>query len=209
PPHVKNAFLAIEDHRFYHHFGIDIGGIFRALWNNLRGGHTQGASTITQQLARTIFPIGREVTLRRKIQEAILAIQLERRYSKDEILEMYLNQIFLGHNAYGVKAAARRFFDKDVADLTLSEAAILASIPKAPSNYSPYSNLDQLLARRNVVLNRMVELGMVDEATAAAAREEEPVIAELTAYGSYPYPSFVNHVIDELLGHFTRFYMRE
>src|SRR5690606_6876264 len=94
PPHVKNAFLAIEDHRFYHHFGIDIGGIFRALWNNLRGGHTQGASTITQQLARTIFPIGREVTLRRKIQEAILAIQLERRYIKDEIFEMYLNQIF-------------------------------------------------------------------------------------------------------------------
>lgn len=209
PPHVKNAFLAIEDHRFYHHFGIDIGGIFRALWNNLRGGHTQGASTITQQLARTIFPIGREVTLRRKIQEAILAIQLERRYIKDEIFEMYLNQIFLGHNAYGIKAAARRFFDKDVADLTLSEAAILASIPKAPSYYSPYTNLEPLLTRRNLVLSRMAELGMVSEAEAAAAREEVPAIAELEAYGSYPYPSFVNHVIDELLGHFTRFYLQE
>lgn len=209
PKHVKDAFLAIEDHRFYEHRGVDPEGILRALYNNLRGGPTQGASTITQQLARNIFPIGRQQSLERKLQEAVLAVQLERKFTKDEILEMYLNRMNFGHHAYGIEAAAQAFFDKNVQDLTVSEAAMLASILKAPSNYSPYRNYDRLMARRDVVLARMGELGILSAEEVRRAREEVPELAPLKSYGDYPHPHFIDHVIGELLDYFADLYVKQ
>ncbi|MEX2355664.1 MAG: PBP1A family penicillin-binding protein [Thermaerobacterales bacterium] len=215
PDHVVNAFIAIEDHRFYDHFGIDPEGIVRAAYNNITGGAFSGASTITQQLARNVFPIGRDVNMRRKLQEAVLAVQMERRFTKDEILEKYLNQINLGghlrlgHNASGIEAAARVYFDKTVQDLTVAEAALLAGIPKSPSAYSPFSNADRAMARRDVVIHRMEELGYIDAATAAEALDEKLRLVELSPYGEYPYPHFVDYVINELLDHFADLYIEQ
>ncbi|PWW02341.1 peptidoglycan glycosyltransferase/peptidoglycan DD-transpeptidase MrcA [Mangrovibacter plantisponsor] len=164
PPELVKAFIATEDSRFYEHHGIDPVGIFRAASVALFSGHaTQGASTITQQLARNFF-LSPEKTLDRKIKEAFLAIRIEQLLSKDEILELYLNKIYLGYRAYGVGAAAQVYFGKDVSQLTLSEMAVIAGLPKAPSTFNPLYSVDRATARRNVVLSRMLSEGYITQA---------------------------------------------
>nr|WP_249213518.1 peptidoglycan glycosyltransferase/peptidoglycan DD-transpeptidase MrcA [Tatumella sp. JGM118] len=157
PPEMVKAFIATEDSRFYEHHGIDPVGIFRAASIALVTGHaSQGASTITQQLARNFF-LSPEKTFMRKVKEAFLAIRIEQLLSKDEILELYLNKIYLGYRAYGVGAAAQVYFGKNVDQLTLSEMAMIAGLPKAPSTFNPLYSPDRALARRNVVLSRMLD----------------------------------------------------
>jgi len=199
PQHLRDAFVAIEDHRFYSHFGLDIARILKSFWVIIRTDQIQGASTITQQLARNAWPIGSEQTYTRKIQEAILAIQLERNYIKDEILEMYLNQIPLGHGAHGVEAAAQVYFGKHVQELTLAESAVLAGLPKAHSIYSPYINMEACRSRQKTVLEFMVkhEYITADEMEEALAQPLE--LQGLKTYGDYPSPSFVDHVLHQLL----------
>lgn len=156
PPKLIKAFIATEDSRFYEHHGVDPIGIFRAASIALFSGHaSQGASTITQQLARNFF-LSPEKTLMRKIKEVFLAIRIEQLLNKDEILELYLNKIYLGYRAYGVGAAAQVYFGKPVDRLTLSEMAMIAGLPKAPSTFNPLYSMDRALARRNVVLSRML-----------------------------------------------------
>lgn len=157
PPHLVQAFLAIEDRRFYEHGGVDVWGILRAGVSNLVAGHTvQGGSTITQQLAKNLF-LGNQRTFRRKIQEVMISLWLENKLSKDDILAAYLNRIYLGSGAYGVDAAAHLYFNKSARDVTLREAAILASLPKAPSRYSPLNNPEAAEARSRVVIQAMVD----------------------------------------------------
>lgn len=157
PPYLTDAFVAVEDRKFYSHWGVDLFGIARAVLSNLRHGRTvQGGSTITQQLGRNLFDMF-ENTLTRKIKEALLATRIERAYSKDEILEMYLNQIYFGGGAHGVEAAAQVFFGKKAKDLDIGEATLLAGLPKNPRDYSPINHLDRALKRRAVVLQAMVE----------------------------------------------------
>ncbi len=161
PRYLKEAILATEDRSFYDHGGVDLKGIARAIIHDiLAGGFVEGASTITQQLAKTLFLTSRK-TLTRKIKEAFLAFQLERRYTKDEILEFYLNQIYLGSGAYGVESAARIYFGKPIFDLNLAECALIAGLPKAPSRYSPLNNNDLALKRRNTVLRQMRDMQII------------------------------------------------
>ncbi|MFO7496174.1 MAG: penicillin-binding protein 1A, partial [Desulfobacterales bacterium] len=161
PADLIAALLTTEDRNFYRHSGVDPKGVIRAIGKNIRvGTFAEGASTITQQIAKTLFLTPKK-TLVRKLREAILAFQLERRYTKDEILALYLNQIYLGSGAYGVAAAARRYFDKPVADLDLAECALVAGLPKAPSRYSPLANPELALARRNLVLRQMRDTGAI------------------------------------------------
>jgi penicillin-binding protein 1A len=164
PRLVTNAFVAAEDKNFYQHPGIDIQGIMRAgvsyVENYGRGGHPQGASTITQQVAKN-FLLSNEVSFERKIKEALLALRIERTYSKQKILELYLNEIYLGFGAYGVAAASLLYFDKSVHELTIAEAAYLAALPKGPNNYNPFRHHDEAVARRNYVIDRMVEDGYI------------------------------------------------
>ena len=158
PTIVKSAFISAEDKNFYSHMGVDMTGILRAFINNLKNIFTnkrpQGASTITQQVAKN-FLLTDELSLTRKIKEAILAIKIETTFSKDRILELYLNQIYLGSGTYGIAAASNRYFKKPLQEITIEEAAYLAALPKAPSNYHPIRNYDNAIARRNWVLNRM------------------------------------------------------
>jgi len=160
-PHLKAALVATEDRNFYRHSGVDLKGILRALIKDLSTGQfAEGASTITQQLAKTLFLTPKK-TLVRKIKEAFLAFQLERRYTKDEILGFYMNQVYFGSGAYGVESAARLYFGKSVNDLTLSESALIAGIPKAPSRYSPLVNKKRAINRRNLVLKQMEKTGII------------------------------------------------
>jgi len=163
PEILKKAFIAVEDKRFYNHFGVDFLRTARAIMIDIkRRRAAQGASTITQQLPRNILKsVSRRKIISRKIKETLLALQIERRYSKDQILEFYLNQIYLGNGAYGVQAAARTFFDKDVSELNLSESAVLAAIPKRPASYSPLNNIKASTRRRNIILNLMYKQGIV------------------------------------------------
>jgi penicillin-binding protein 1A len=171
PVHVKQAFISIEDIRFYHHPGVDIIGIVRALWHDIKaGGIVEGGSTITQQLARMLF-LKPDKSIKRKIKEAALSIQIERRYTKDEILGMYLNQTYFGTRAYGIEAAAQTYFGKSVKSLTLAEAALLAMLPKAPSRYSPFKNPEKALERRMLVLNQMLKYKFITEAQYEEAQE--------------------------------------
>lgn len=172
PPEMINAFIATEDSRFYEHHGIDPVGIFRAASVALFSGHaSQGASTITQQLARNFF-LSPERTLMRKIKEAFLAIRIEQLLNKNEILELYLNKIYLGYRAYGVGAAAQVYFGKTVDQLSLSEMAVIAGLPKAPSTFNPLYSMDRAIARRNVVLSRMLSEGYITQAQYNQARSE-------------------------------------
>lgn len=198
PDHVLNAFIAIEDNRFYSHKGLDLYRIAGAMYNNFQGKPIQGASTITQQLARNAF-LTLDQTMDRKIKEALYAIQLERTYSKDQILEMYLNYIFFGHNAYGIESAAQTYFGKSVKDLTLAEAALLAGIPKDQWNYSPYNNMENSIKRRNLVLDQMAENGYISHEEANVAKQEEVQLAGLKPVAEYPYPYFVDYVLADLL----------
>lgn len=201
PDHVKKAFLAIEDVRFYQHGGLDIKRILGAAVADVRAGYkVQGASTITQQLARIAF-LKPEKSFKRKIQEAAIAIQLERKYTKDQLFEMYLNRIYFGEGAYGIQSAAQVYFGKNVQDLSLEQAAMLASLPKAPNNYSPFKNPDAALKRRNVVLGQMVENNFIssEEATAAQDKPIELTGTKAKNLDKYPFPFFIDFVTDKLL----------
>jgi penicillin-binding protein 1A len=175
PPYVPQAFLAAEDRRFYSHGGVDLAGVVRAARNDLFGRHRglQGGSTITQQIARTLF-LTPEQTLRRKLQEAGLAFRIERLMSKDEILELYLNRIYFGGGAFGIEAASETYFGKPAAKLTLSEAALLAALPKAPTHLAPTNDLAAAVRRSKLVLTAMVRTGSITEAQAKAALAAPP-----------------------------------
>ncbi|MFQ5520608.1 MAG: penicillin-binding protein 1A [Candidatus Methylomirabilia bacterium] len=169
PQALKDAILAVEDSRFYSHYGVDPIGIARAIYQNFRRGRiVEGGSTITQQLAKVLF-LTPDKSLNRKLKEAFLALELERRYSKDRILEMYLNQIYFGQRAYGVEAAARTYYGKSAAALALGEAALLAGLPKAPTSYSPFNHPEIATRRRSHVLNRMIDVGTITPVEASRA----------------------------------------
>ena len=194
PVNLQNAFIAIEDNNFFKHWGISVKGIMRAFSRILlKMKLAEGGSTITQQLAKTIF-LTCEKTLIRKIKEAFLTIQLEKNYSKHEILQFYINQIYFGSGAYGVQAAARIYFNKNAQDLNLAECATLAAIPKSPNYYNPFKNKEASLARRNLVLSRMRKLGYITK-----EQEEE---ARLTAL-----PAKEN-ALKENMGHYFLEFLR-
>jgi penicillin-binding protein 1A len=172
PTLLTAALVATEDRKFYKHSGVDLKGIARAIFKDIKAGEfVEGASTITQQLSKTLFLTPRK-TLVRKLKEAILAFQLERRYTKDEILELYLNQVYFGSGAYGVESAAKIFFGKSAQDLTLAECALVAGMPKSPSRYSPLVNPDLALKRRNTVLQQMRDTGIISDADYQQAVKE-------------------------------------
>ncbi len=197
PDMLKTALLATEDRRFYNHSGVDIKGLLRAIVKNvIKGRYAEGASTLTQQLAKTLFLTPRK-TMTRKVREAILALQLERRYTKDEILALYLNQIYLGSGAYGVGAAARTYFSTDVSRLSLSQCALIAGLPKAPSRYSPFVNPDLAYKRRNIVLAQMHAIHAIDEQTYHKARKE-PITTAAKAHDNSNAPYFIQHIKKKL-----------
>ncbi|MFS0865416.1 transglycosylase domain-containing protein [Fredinandcohnia sp. 179-A 10B2 NHS] len=161
PDYVQQAFIAVEDTRFYKHHGIDIQAILRAVYKDIvAGGKVEGGSTITQQLAKNVF-LTNEKTFLRKTKELIIAINLEQKYSKQELLEMYLNQIYFGHGAYGIQTASKMYFNKDATQLTVEEGALLAGIPKAPSTYSPLLHPEKSKERRDLVLSLMEQKGFL------------------------------------------------
>ncbi|MBX6369715.1 MAG: penicillin-binding protein 1A [Rhodospirillales bacterium] len=179
PPYLPQAVIAVEDRRFYSHFGIDPLGLLRAAWVNLRAGHiVQGGSTLTQQLAKNAF-LTPERTLARKIQETLLALWLERRFSKDQILEIYLNRVYLGAGTFGVDAAARRYFNKSARQVNVYEAAMIAGLLKAPSRFSPARDPERAAQRAAIVLDSMVSAGFLTERQAAAIRRDSARVAEV------------------------------
>ncbi|MGJ0426469.1 penicillin-binding protein 1A [Methylocystis sp.] len=172
PQLVKQAFISAEDKNFYNHIGVDPEGVMRAVTVLAQGGrHVQGASTITQQVAKN-FLVGNERSIERKIREALVAFRIEAAYPKDKILELYLNEIYLGLGNYGVAAAALNYFNKSVNELTLAEAAYLAALPKAPSNYNPFQNRERALERRNYVIDRLIADDYVTAEEGAKAKAE-------------------------------------
>ncbi|MGC9993178.1 MAG: PBP1A family penicillin-binding protein [Candidatus Cybelea sp.] len=199
PDVVRQAFIANEDHNFYYHHGVDFGGIVRAAFADLTHQQLQGASTITQQLARRLF-LNDQVSVSRKVQEALLAIEIERFYTKDEILERYLNIIYLGSGAYGVDAAAHTYFGRSVDKLTLPQAAMLAGVVAAPSVYSPLVNLGLARDRERHVLDRMVESGDITSAQADAAFDEplDLVSERIPGLQGYRNPYFTTYAIAQL-----------
>ena len=188
PEHVRNAFIAAEDVRFYSHSGVDVKRIFGALLKDIQTGQlVEGASTITQQLIKNSLLNNKKV-FSRKIEEALLAMELERRYSKDQILEMYLNFVFFGANAYGIEAASRTYFGKSVSDLTLDEGALLAGVLKSTAHYAPNVNPEDSVARRNTVLTLMAENGFISQEEAMQAKTVPLKLAKEDndkAYGFY------------------------
>ncbi|WP_084221815.1 transglycosylase domain-containing protein [Mesobacillus subterraneus] len=200
PDHVKNAVIAIEDHRFYEHSGVDLVGISRAFVQNIKAGSiVEGGSTITQQLTKNAL-LSSEKTYKRKLEEFFLAREIEKQYSKDEIMQMYLNRIYFGNGSWGIKEAAMGYFGKDVKDLSISEAALLAGLIKAPSALDPHKNYDQAMERRNLVLQMMKTNGFIKE------EEYNQAVAEkiaLNKNGEDPlrgrYPFYVDHVIEEAI----------
>src|SRR3954469_8426077 len=176
PPYLSRAFLAVEDKRFYEHGGVDWKRFMGALFKNVKsGGVEEGGSTITMQLARNLFPRAlpyRERSLRRKLMEIRVARQIERRFGKDKILELYLNHIYLGEGSYGVDAAAQEYFGKPASRLTLAEAAVLGGLPVSPSKINPREDGEAALRRRNLVLRQMARAGYVSQADADAAIAE-------------------------------------
>ncbi|MBR5909049.1 MAG: penicillin-binding protein 1A, partial [Schwartzia sp.] len=199
PKDLQNAFIAVEDARFYEHAGIDPRGILRALWANISGGEvSEGGSTITQQLAKNAY-LTPERTIKRKIQEMFLALQLEREYTKQEILEFYLNQIYFGQGAYGVEAAAKTYFGKDVSALTLNECAMLAGIPKSPNYYSPFNNLEAARARRATVLEQMAKYHYISDSEASRLKKEDLKLARPQAGGVTEAAYFIDYVVQGLI----------
>ncbi len=201
PQVMQNSIVAIEDSRFFKHHGVDIRGIGRALVENFRGGGIrQGGSTITQQLARNIF-LSHKRTITRKLREAILALQIERKYSKEEILELYLNQVYFGSGAYGIETASQIYYGKKAQELNLAEAALLAGLPKAPSSYSPYINMDLAKSRQTVVLRRMADLNFITKEEAKAAGEARIRLAGTRTAGlaDNKAPYFVSYLLFPLI----------
>ena len=200
PETLTQAVIAVEDTRFLEHPGLDIVGIGRAAWTNLKkGGRFQGASTITQQLARALF-LSPERTYTRKIKELILAIKMEWVLTKDQILEMYLNQIYFGHGAYGIAAATLTYFDKSVTELSLPEAAFLAGLPKAPNTYSPYRNPDLAKSRKELVLHRMIQAGFLSD------EEAQSAISETLNYRRQSIERIGSYFIEEVRQHLVERY---
>jgi penicillin-binding protein 1A len=197
PDHVKLAVLAIEDHTFYHHWGVNPKRILKAAIDNiLRRKVVTGGSTITQQLAKISF-LTQKRTITRKLKEFFLAIKLEHNLSKNEILEMYLNQVYFGNGAYGIQQAARIYFSKNVSELTLSESAMLAGLIRSPAYYSPIKNYDRAIKRRNLVLKRMLKLGYITK------KEYEEAISEPLITGYYRIPTatasyFIDYIREQL-----------
>src|SRR5262245_13810657 len=172
PDLMKKAILAAEDERFYSHGGVDYLSVIRAAASNVASGTQQGAGTITMQVARNFF-LSREKTLTRKLREVLLAWKIEANLSKDEILQLYVNQIFLGQRAYGFAAASQIYFGKPLKDITVAEAAMLAGLPKAPSVYNPVVNPKRATQRQQYIIDRMMENGFITEAQAETARSEK------------------------------------
>jgi len=202
PFYLKKALIATEDRKFYQHSGVDLKGVLRAIISNIRAGeYVEGASTITQQLAKTLFLTPRK-TLLRKIKEAFLAFQLERRYTKDEILELYLNQVYFGSGAYGVESAAVIFFGKRAKDLELAECALIAALLKAPSRYSPLVDSDLAIKRRNIVLKQMKDTSIISETTFKKAKKEQLYLGKQNNNPvKAPYfVDYVKKVLEETLG---------
>ncbi|MFN3582901.1 penicillin-binding protein 1A [Phenylobacterium sp.] len=188
PKQTAQAFLAAEDHSFFKHGGVDVGGLGRAMAKNVlnlaQGRRLEGGSTITQQVAKNIL-LTSDATISRKLKEAILASQLEQTLTKERILELYLNEIWLGYRSYGVGAAAYNYFGKPVSDLTLAESAYLASLPKGPDNYHPIRRKKQAIARRNWVIDQMADLGWITRAQARAAQAEDLVVQAAPTRAQY------------------------
>ena len=202
PSALKQAVIATEDARFYSHFGVDPMGIARAIYQNFRRGRiVEGGSTITQQLAKVLF-LTPDRSLDRKLKEAVLAVELERRYSKDRLLEMYLNQIYFGHGAFGVEAAARTFFGKGVNELSPAECALLAGLPKAPATYSPFEHPKAAVRRRATVLLRMVDTGALkpEQATRMASSTLELVPPERRRTTGQYYLEYVQQYLEAQYG---------
>lgn len=196
PKDLQNAFVAVEDARFYQHAGIDPRGILRAVWSNVTDrGVSEGGSTITQQLAKNAL-LSQERTLKRKIQEAFLALQIERQYTKNEILELYLNQIYFGQGAYGVQAAAQVYFGKNVEDLNLAECTMLAGIPKSPNYYSPMNNLKAARERQATVLEQMVKYNYIDQNTASNAEKTKITLAPRSSQSNNTTSTTASYFID-------------
>jgi len=208
PEHLKQAVIATEDANFYSHHGIDFWGIIRAIKINLSIGQPlYGGSTISQQLIRSTF-LTREKTIKRKIREIILAIELERRYSKDQILGWYLNQIPLGINIYGVEAAAKTYFNKPAKELTLAESAVLIALIKAPSYYSPFgSHIEELLGRKDYVLNRMAQEGYITQEQADEAKQVELEFAKVSQ--TIKAPHFVLYIQEYLFEKYGKNFLEE
>lgn len=206
PPVLKNAILAVEDVRFYDHIGIDPIRIMGAAWKNLTTDKIEGGSTLTQQLTKNLF-LSKEQTYTRKINEWILALQIERYYTKNQIMELYTNHMFLGANAYGMEAGSETYFGKQAKDLTLAEAALLAGIPKAPSDYSPTSNPGKAKERRDLVLDLMAKNGFVSHADAEAAKAKPIQLADTAYYQSQrkssPFDYPVEYIRQELEDKYT------
>ncbi len=200
PEDVQNVFIAAEDIRFYQHKGIDLRGILRALWVDFTTGEmTQGGSTITQQLVRFSL-LTQEKQLNRKIQEALLALQVERHYDKKEILQMYLNKIYFGEGAYGIQAASETYFGKSVGELTIPDAALLATIVRAPSLYSPFKDEAAAKERRNTILNQMEEYQFIDAQEAAEYKAADlNILTDASNGNRYLYPYFVDYVTEQLI----------
>jgi penicillin-binding protein 1A len=203
PAHVPKAFLAIEDRRFYSHYGVDPIGLTRAaVANVLRRGVTQGGSTITQQLAKNLF-LTQERTFGRKLQEVVLALWIEHKFSKDQILELYLNRVYFGAGAYGIEAAAQRYFSKSARRVTLAEAAMLAGIVKSPSRLAPTHNFAGAEQRAQVVLGAMADAKFAKDADIKVAMAQPPRIAKQSAAGGVNYAAdFVMDALNELVGRF-------
>jgi penicillin-binding protein 1A len=199
PPYVANAFIAIEDRRFRSHFGLDPVGLGRAALANMVAGHVrEGGSTLTQQLAKNLF-LQPNRTFERKMQEAMLALYLESRYSKDQILTLYLNRVYFGAGVYGIEAAAQRFFGKHAERLTLPEAAMLAGSVKAPARYNPLADADASMARAAIVLRAMQDCGFIDDRARAEAQATRPRIVRGTGTPGSGY--FADWLISRLSGY--------
>ena len=200
PDILISAIVAVEDKRFYSHSGVDIRGIGRSVWRNLGAGSiVGGGSTITQQLAKNLF-LTAEQTYTRKIKEAIIAIRIESKYNKDEILELYLNQIYFGEGKWGVQDAAMIYFGKDIKDINLSEAGLLAALPKAPTHYSPFQNMEKAKIRRDLVLNILFDQEIINKDELEAAVNEDIIVSygEQNSLG-VEFPSYVDYVIEEAI----------
>ena len=205
PRYLPRAVIATEDRRFYRHFGIDLKGLVRAAWVNVRSRRLrEGGSTISQQLAKNLF-LSQERTIKRKVQETMLALWLERKFTKDEILTIYLNRVYLGAGTYGVDAAARRYFNKPASRISLYEAAMLAGLLKAPSRYNPSHSPKLAHRRAKIVLQNMVEAGFLSrKGMAAALRNKHKVTAARNSAGGYYFADWVLSRLSDLVGKIDR-----
>jgi len=208
-PWLQKAIVAVEDRRFYEHEGIDYRGTLRAFVANTEEGTVvQGGSTITQQLARNLY-LGNEQSISRKLTEGCLATSLEREWSKERILAAYLNRVPFGNRAYGAEAAARTYYSKPAAKLTIAEAALLAGLPQAPTRLDPFSNPDGARARRNEVLAAMVETGAITEAQADEARAQRLALRPSPAYGRQRDPYLASFIAEKLTKQYGQEVLRE